>query len=99
MKFYPCPCVVAIVFASALLSIPSRAQAPDLNPTRPTVANSAAIQGKGVLQVEVGYDSYPQAVLGRQDTLGLLATYVPLQRLRLDFGWSPYAYRHDEDDK
>ncbi|WP_231966767.1 transporter [Terriglobus roseus] len=83
----------------ALLSIRSQAQALDLNPTRPTVANSAAIQGKGVLQVEVGFDTYPHAVPGRQDTLGLLTTYVPLERLRVDFGWSPYAYRKDEDEK
>ena len=66
------------------------AQDLDLSPTRPTIANNATIQGKGVLQVEAGYDAYP----GEQQTVGTLLSYVPLKRLRLDFGWS--AFRHQE---
>lgn len=87
-----------IILATSLFSIQARGQTLELNPTRPTVANSAAIQGKGVLQVELGYDTYPQAIPGRQDTLSLLSTYVPIDRLRLDFGWSPYAHREDSEE-
>ena len=66
------------------------AQDLNLTPTRPTIANSATIQGKGVLQVEAGYDAYP----GEQLTVGTLLSYAPLKRLRLDFGWS--AFSHEE---
>lgn len=66
------------------------AQDVNLNPTRPTIANSAAIQGKGVLQLEAGYDAYQ----GEQQTVGTSLSYVPLTRLRLDFGWS--AFSHEE---
>jgi hypothetical protein len=65
-----------------------------LNPTRPTIANSAAIQNPGVLQVETGYDAYPQRLPGNQQTLDSLFTYTPLARLRLDFGWS--AFNHQQ---
>lgn len=73
------------------------ASAQDLNlsPTRPTIANSATIQSIGVLQIETGYDSYPQRVPGNQQTIDTLIGYTPLARLRLDFGWS--AFNHQED--
>lgn len=64
-----------------------------MSPTRPTISNSAAIQSKGVLQVEAGYDAYPQRVPGNQQTFTTLFTYAPLDRLRLDFGWSPFAHQ------
>jgi hypothetical protein len=67
-----------------------------LNPTRPTVANSAGIQDAGVLQIESGYDAYPQRVPGNQQTVDTLATYAVLSRLRLDFDWS--AFNHQVDD-
>jgi hypothetical protein len=75
-----------------------RAGAQDLNlsPTRPTIANSATIQNSGVLQVEIGYDGYPQHASGNQQTIGANVYYVPLERLRLDFGWSPFS--HQEAD-
>ena len=72
------------------------AQDLDLSPTRPTVANSATIQDKGVLQIETGYDAYPQHVPGDQQTVALNLYYAPLKRLRLDFGWS--AFNHQEGD-
>jgi hypothetical protein len=68
----------------------------NLNPTRPTIANSAAIQSRGVLQVEAGYDAYPWNPPGNQQTLDTLFTYTPLARLRLDFDWS--AFNHQQED-
>lgn len=70
------------------------AQDLELSPTRPTIANGATIQGKGVLQVEAGYDAYP----GEQQTVGTLLSYVPLKRLRLDFGWSPFSHQAMGDE-
>ena len=67
------------------------AQDLNLSPTRPTIANSATIQGAGVLQVETGYDAYPRSVPGDQQTIAANFYYAPLSRLRLDFGWSPFA--------
>jgi hypothetical protein len=72
------------------------AQDLSLSPTRPTVANSVTIQDKGVLQVETGYDAFPQGVSGNQQTVTGSLYYVPLERLRLDFGWS--AFSHQETD-
>ncbi len=71
------------------------AQDLDLSPTRPTIANSVTIQKKGVLQVEAGYDAYPQHIPGDQQSVGLSFYYVPLERLRLDFGWSPFSHQTD----
>ena len=82
--------------ASALSVLPLAAQDLGLNPTRPTIANSAAIQSAGVLQVEMGYDAYPQKVPGNQQTFDTLLTYTPLARLRLDFDWS--AFNHQQQD-
>jgi hypothetical protein len=84
-------CQFCVLF---LLTISVAAQDLNLNPTRPTIANSAAIQGKGVLQVEAGYDVYPGNPPGNQQTLDTLFTYSPLTRLRLDFDWS--AFNHQE---
>jgi hypothetical protein len=70
----------------------------DLNPTRPTIANGSAIQGKGVLQVETGYDAYPQKVPGNQQTVDTSLTYAALDRLRLDFDWSAFNHQQDGND-
>ncbi len=70
----------------------SQAQDLNLNPTRPTVSNSATVQGPHVLQVEIGYDAFPQRVPGDQQTVGTLLTYTPLTHLRLDLGWSSFAH-------
>jgi hypothetical protein len=59
----------------SLLTISMSAQDLNINPTRPTIANSAAIQSKGVAQVEVGYDAYPQNPPGNQQTFDTLFTY------------------------
>ncbi len=64
-----------------------------MNPTRPTVANSAAIQGKGTVQVETGYDAYP----GAMQTVDTAFYYAPLDRLRLDFVWSAFAHQANDD--
>ena len=61
------------------------------------MANGATIQGKGVLQVEAGYDAYPQSVPGDQQTVDTLVTYAPLDRLRLDMLWS--AFNHQQEDE
>ena len=69
-----------------------------MSPTRPTIANSAAVQSAGVLQVESGYDAYPQRVPGNQQTVDTLITYTPLSRLRLDFGWSAFNHQTEEGE-
>ena len=86
-----------IFFAAAFLSTAAHAQDIGLNPTRPTIANSAAIQNKGVLQFEAGYDAYPQSVPGNQQTVAASLSYAALDRLRLDFAWSPFAHQSDAD--
>jgi hypothetical protein len=87
---------IVVVSFQALGSTSGYAQEIGLNPTRPTIANSAGIQNPGVLQIESGYDAYPQRVPGNQQTIDTLATYAALPRLRLDFGWS--AFNHQMDD-
>jgi hypothetical protein len=87
--------------ATAIILLPiglASAQELGLNPTRPTIANSAAIQNPGVLQIETGYDAYPQKIPGNQQTLDTLATYTPLPRLRLDFDWSAFNHQQDGAD-
>jgi hypothetical protein len=79
-----------------LASAGAGAQEINLNPTRPTVANSATIQSKGVLQIETGYDAYPQNPPGNQQTVDTNITYAALEKLRLDFVWS--AFNHQQDD-
>lgn len=81
--------VLGLVF-NACCVCTAGAQSLDLNPTRPTVANSSGIQAKGVLQVEIGHDAYPEIVPGNQQTSTIFFFYVPLERLRLDFAWSPF---------
>ncbi len=85
--------------ALPLLCLPLAAQDLSLNPTRPTIANSAGIQNPGVLQIESGYDSYPRTHPGNQQTGNLQTvdttiTYAPLRALRLDFLWS--AFNHQQ---
>ena len=82
--------------AFCVTSLGISAQELNLNPTRPTIANSATIQNRGVFQVEIGYDAYPQHLPGDQQTVGANFYYAPLDHLRLDFGWSPYS--HQESD-
>ena len=90
---------VAVAAIAVGLGAPIRGWAQDLglNPTRPTVANSAGIQNKGVLQVEQGFDAYPQRVPGTMETVDTLITYTPLDRLRLDFDWAAYSRQQDGD--
>ena len=87
---------LGITFGSLSLGNLS-AQDFSLSPTRPTVANGASIQDKGVLQVETGYDAYPQRIAGNQQTVPVLVSSVPLERLRLDFGWSAFSHQVSED--
>lgn len=89
--------LAAMLIFSFLFVAGLSAQDMELSPTRPTVANSATIQDKGVLQVETGYDAYPQHVPGDQQTVGVLLFYAPLKHLRLDFGWSPFSHQEGED--
>ena len=82
----------------AMLSVTyASAQEMNLSPTRPTIANSAAIQSKGVFQIEAGYDAYPRNPPGNQQTIDTLLTYTPLPRLRLDFDWSAFNHQEQED--
>jgi hypothetical protein len=74
------------------------AQEMNLNPTRPTIANSATMQNGGVVQVETGYDAYPRSVPGNQQTVDMLLTYTPLARLRLEFGWSAFDHQQSGED-
>ncbi|MBB5055800.1 hypothetical protein HDF16_000469 [Granulicella aggregans] len=87
--------LVAIAIA-ATSSIDAYAQDIGLSPTRPTVANGASIQNKGVLQFETGYDAFPQRVPGNQQTVAAGLSYAALDRLRLDFGWSPFVHQSDD---
>ena len=91
--------LAACLLAAAALLSPRTTFAQDLNlnPTRPTIANSAAIQSQGVLQVETGYDAYPQGIPGNQQTVDTFITYTPLARLRLDFAWSAFNHQQDGD--
>lgn len=76
----------------------AQAQEINLNPTRPTIANSATIQSPGVLQVEIGYDAYPKNPPGNQQVVATLLTYAALKRLRLDFGWSAFDHQQNNDE-
>ena len=80
------------IAATLLFLASAAAQDLNLQPTRPTVANAAAIQSPGVLQVETGYDAYPQRVPGDQQTVDTQIAYTPLANLRLDLLWS--AFNH-----
>jgi hypothetical protein len=73
------------------------AQDLSLSPTRPTVANAVTIQDRGVLQVETGYDAFPQHNPGNQQTVAASFYYVPIERLRLDFGWSAFSHQEGDD--
>ena len=73
------------------------AQGFSLNPTRPTVANGASIQDRGVLQIETGYDAFPQRTSGNQQTVAVSLSYVPLEWLRLDYGWSAFGHQESAD--
>ncbi len=86
----------SLIMFTMLSLVLTSAQDISLSPTRPTVGNSAAIQSRDVLQVESAYDAYPQRVPGNQQTVDSLLTYIPLARLRMDFGWS--AFNHQEED-
>lgn len=88
-----CPLAWTAVLAAATCSLQARGQTAEMNPTRPTVANSAAIQGKGTVQVETGYDAYP----GAMQTVDTAFYYAPLDRLRLDFVWSAFAHQANDD--
>jgi hypothetical protein len=88
--------VLQLCALSVLTISSAAAQEMDLNPTRPTIANSAAIQSKGVLQIEAGYDAYPRNPPGNQQTIDTLLTYTPLSRLRLDFDWSTFNHQEEE---
>ncbi len=91
---FPSTTSLSLLLAAALLSTQGlRAQDLNLNPTRPTVSNSAGVQSQGVLQFETGYDAYPQAVPGNQQTLDNLLTYTPLPRLRMDFDWTAFSHQ------
>jgi hypothetical protein len=76
----------------AVAACNARGQKIELSPTRPTVGNSSGIQSKGVLQVETGYDAYP----GDVQTIDTALFYAPLDRLRLDFIWSPFTHQVDD---
>jgi hypothetical protein len=87
-----------VVLTIALLLL-GKLPAQDLNlsPTRPTIANSVTIQDKGVLQAETGYDAFPQHNPGNQQAVATSLYYVPVERLRLDFGWSAFSHQEGDD--
>ena len=45
----------------------------------------------GALKVELGYDAFP----GHEQTVAGAFFYAPLDRLRLDFGWSAFDHQQD----
>ena len=62
------------------------------------MANSATVQSKGVLQVETGYDAYPQNPPGNQQTVDAAFYYTPFSQLRLDFTWSAFAHQQNGNE-
>jgi hypothetical protein len=88
--------LLPLLTISVAAVVTAAAQDIGLNPTRPTIANGANIQNKGVLQFETGYDAYPQRVPGNQQTIAAGLSYAALDRLRLDFGWSPFVHQSDD---
>ena len=101
------PCYVRLssqatgMFSKALLLVSvlliarlSVGQDLNLRSSRPTVANSVTIQSKGVLQVETGYEAYPRNPSGNLQAVDTAFSYVPLDRLRLDFEWT--AFQHQQ---
>ncbi|RRA50093.1 hypothetical protein D1Y84_10460 [Acidipila sp. EB88] len=90
--------LVAAGALAALLPPSAYAQDYNLNPTRPTIANAVTIQSPGVLQVETGYDAYPQSTPGNQQTVATNFFYSVLPRLRLDFGWSSFQHQQQGAD-
>ncbi len=89
---------LAALIASLLACSSLLAQDLSLNPTRPTIANSAGIQSPGVLQIESGYDAYPRAIPGNQQTVDTTLTFVPLARLRLDLLWTAFSHQQQGAD-
>ena len=87
--------IAFLLLAIATPALAQQSSGLNLSPVRPTIANSATIQSPGVLQVEVGYDAYPQHIPGNTQTLDTLTTYTPLPRLRLDFDWAAFAHQQD----
>jgi hypothetical protein len=84
--------VLWLLVPGGLLLGSARAQdSLSLSPTRPTIANSASVQGKGVLQVEAGYDAYPQNPPGEQHAVDTAFYYTPWKQARLDFSWSAFS--------
>jgi hypothetical protein len=100
LNFLSVPRFSALVSAGLIVLLPhgAHAQDLDLSPTRSTIANSAAIQSTGVLQVESGYDAFPQETPGNQQTVDTLIAYSALPRLRLDFGWSAFNHQVEGGD-
>ena len=87
-------CVCLLVSASFLFALSACAQEKEelsVNPTRPTVANSASISSPHVLQIEIGYDAYPQTPPGEQQTVSTSIFYTPTKHIRLDFSISPFS--------
>ena len=82
-----------IFFALLLFPLQAHGQDLNLNPSRPTIADSAATQSAGVLQVETGYDAYPTSNPGNMQTVDTFLSYAPLSRLRLDFTWSAFVHQ------
>jgi hypothetical protein len=95
-----CSSAWAWALAAVGLLMASHAEAQedlDLNPARPTIANSASVQHKGVLQIDTGYDAYPQMRPGNQQAVDTAVSYTPWEKVRLDFDWTEFAYTHDAD--
>ncbi len=98
MKGWPMRRVGPWAMALPLCALTGWGQDLNMSPTRPTVANSASMQSAGVLQVEEGYDAYPQSTPGNQQTVTTTATYAAQPRLRLDFQWSGFEHQGEAKD-
>ena len=91
--------LLALAFAFSCADEAPAQKSLDLSPSRPTVANSPSIQAKGVLQVETGYDAYPQTPPGNQQAVDTALYYTPSDHLRLDFTWTAFSYTHDAEQQ
>lgn len=80
---------VASLLAVAAISAPAQQPSSDeelIEPTRPTIANSASFQPAGILQIEYGYDGFYRADEFRSQHAGpLVLRFAAHERLLLEF--------------
>ena len=68
-----------------------------IDPSRPTIANSAEFQKPGILQIEYGYDgNFHSDEFRSQQTAPLTLRFAPFERLLLELDVDPVIFEKDE---